>query len=275
MAQQRKSPSTPNRPNRPSGTRPSGASSATGKPAGRPSGPGRSAPPKKRSTSIVNQKQTPWGLITVVGVLVIFAAGIVIFAVTRHSDSASGYTGDRYSRPEIAAAKAIKGIVYKAEPNHEHVGPAYNTNPIVDYNMNPPVGGNHSPVWADCDGRVYDHQLANENAVHMLEHGAVWITYDPTKIDAATAKKLGDTYVDGVKFMAMTPYKGLFAATKSPITLQAWNYRLGVTSPTDPRIQQFIDLFSNNNDLTPEQGATCTDPNFNAAQSTPGHPFNG
>ena len=50
----------------------------------------------------------------------------------------------------------------------------------VDYEESPPVGGRHSPVWLDCTGVVYDEPVASEQAVHALEHGAVWITYDPS-----------------------------------------------------------------------------------------------
>src|SRR4051794_24207945 len=47
----------------------------------------------------------------------------------------------------------------------------------VDYPQNPPVGGDHAPVWQNCG--YYDTPVRNENAVHSLEHGAVWITYRP------------------------------------------------------------------------------------------------
>ena len=36
----------------------------------------------------------------------------------------------------------------------------------------------HDPVWLDCG--AYDAPVRDENAVHDLEHGSVWITYDPT-----------------------------------------------------------------------------------------------
>ncbi|MFI6012195.1 DUF3105 domain-containing protein [Streptomyces sp. NPDC051243] len=47
----------------------------------------------------------------------------------------------------------------------------------VEYPMNPPVGGDHNKAWMTCDGTVYNKPIANENAVHSLEHGAVWVTY--------------------------------------------------------------------------------------------------
>ena len=48
------------------------------------------------------------------------------------------------------------------------------------YEQVPPVGGPHNAVWQNCG--FYSQYLNNVNAVHSLEHGAVWITYDPDKI---------------------------------------------------------------------------------------------
>lgn len=47
----------------------------------------------------------------------------------------------------------------------------------VDYEQSPPVGGPHAPIWQDCG--FYDAPVRDERAVHSLEHGAVWIVYDP------------------------------------------------------------------------------------------------
>ena len=47
----------------------------------------------------------------------------------------------------------------------------------VDYEQVPPVGGMHDPVWLDCG--AYDAPVRDENAVHDLEHGSIWITYQP------------------------------------------------------------------------------------------------
>jgi hypothetical protein len=269
---QRKTPSTAGKK---PGARPASGgpnARATGRPA--PKATPGARPPRKPGKSIVNQKQTPWGLIITAVVLVLFAAGIVTFAVTRNSGNDSTSAGSNsfctaagnacYTQPEIPAAKKIKGIRYHQEPDHSHV------TGTVKYDTSPPTGGNHNQFWANCTGTVYDHQIANENAVHMMEHGAVWITYNPktaTKADIATLTKL----VDGVDRTALSPYAGL----KTPISLQAWNYQLFVNKATDPRVTKFLDVLRYAKGNTPEAAASCDDPSFVAGQSTPGHPFGG
>jgi hypothetical protein len=265
---QRKQPSAPAKkaPAKKSGARPAASSRP---PASSRAGSAGRPPTRKPGKSIVNQRQTPWTLIAIVAVLVLFAGGIVAYAVTRHKSSPT----DRYRLPETAAAKQIKGIIYHQEPQHTHVPNQTDKNPIVQYDTSPPIGGNHSQYWADNCGTVYNHQLANENAVHMLEHGAVWITYNPktaTASDIATLK----TDVQGVAYLALTPYQGL----KTPVSLQAWGYQLFVQKASDPRVEQFIGALRHNKDTTPEFGVTCSDPYWNAKAanaSRPGHPYNG
>src|SRR5690348_735255 len=238
---QRKQPSAPAKksPAKKAGARPVG----NGRPptSSRPGSAGR-PPTRKPGKSIVNQRQTPWTLIAIVAVLVLFAGGIVAYAVTRHKSGPQ----NPYTFPETAAAAKIKGIIHHVEPQHTHVPNQSDTNPIVKYDMSPPIGGNHSPYWANCNGVTYDHQIANENAVHMLEHGTVWITYNPQKLSKADVSYLKTHYVDGIDRMAMSPYKGL----KTPISLQAWAYQLFLSSPKDPRIQQFVSALRYNKDVT-------------------------
>jgi len=226
-------------------------------PPGKSKSGGTRPPAKKPGKSIVNQKQTPWGLIGTAAVVVIFAAAIIVYAVTRDKSSSST---DSWSRPETVDAKAISGLAYKTEPNHNHV------NGVLTYDTSPPTGGDHSGIWADCTGTVYANAIANENAVHMLEHGAVWITYKPglAKSEVDTLTKL----VSGQDRMAMSPYPGL----KTNISLQAWGYQLFVDKASDPRVQQFIDALKFNPKTTPEPSATCSNPTFKTTPSTPGHP---
>ncbi|MFJ3620523.1 DUF3105 domain-containing protein [Streptomyces iakyrus] len=121
----------------------------------------------------------------------------------------------------------------------------------VDYPMNPPVGGDHSQAWMTCDGTVYTKAIGKENAVHSLEHGAVWVTYNDKAADA-DVKKLSDK-------VAKTPYTLMSPVDDQPgmITLSAWGYQLTVDKASDPRVEQFLTKYVQGSQ-TPEPGAACT-----------------
>ncbi len=120
----------------------------------------------------------------------------------------------------------------------------------LTYSQNPPVGGQHNPVWLNCG--VYNDPVPNENAVHDLEHGAVWITYQPTLDDAGkkTLIKLADSFGS---YVTLSPFPGL----PSKVVASAWGVQLKVDSPTDSRLKDFIKTYRLG-PQTPEQGAACT-----------------
>ncbi|MCU1445982.1 DUF3105 domain-containing protein [Cryobacterium sp.] len=118
----------------------------------------------------------------------------------------------------------------------------------VTYPQTPPAGGEHNPTWLNCG--VYTEAVPNENAVHSLEHGALWVTYDPAISDAelATLKAvLPSTY------LILSPFEGL----PSPIVVSGWNTQLQVESADDERVAAFIEEYWKSNDV-PEPGALCT-----------------
>ncbi|WP_441246723.1 DUF3105 domain-containing protein [Kitasatospora sp. McL0602] len=121
----------------------------------------------------------------------------------------------------------------------------------VSYPQTPPVGGDHNPVWANCMGTVYDKPLENENAVHSLEHGAVWVTYN-AKASAADIKTLSDR-VKVTQYSLMSPYPD----EKGTITLTAWGTQLVLDSANDPRVAQFFTKYVQG-PQTQEPGATCS-----------------
>ena len=123
------------------------------------------------------------------------------------------------------------------------------------------MGGPHDGTWANCNGIVYATAVRSENMVHTLEHGAVWITYNPETItpdDLATLTAL----VQDQPFTTLTPYPGL----DSNISLQAWAHQLKVDSATDERVKQFITALRQNRWVYPETGATCQQPSFDVAK---------
>ncbi|MFB8089458.1 DUF3105 domain-containing protein [Streptomyces sp. NPDC055992] len=121
----------------------------------------------------------------------------------------------------------------------------------VDYPMKPPVGGDHSPVWMNCDGEVYKEAVPDVNAVHALEHGSVWVTYTD-KAPAADVDKLADR-VSKTPYSLMSPYKDQAGA----IMLTAWGKQVTVDGADDPRVAQFFAHYVQG-PQTPEPGAACT-----------------
>ena len=119
----------------------------------------------------------------------------------------------------------------------------------VTYPQNPPVGGPHNQVWLNCG--IYDSPVTNENAVHSLEHGAVWITYQP-KLSAADVQHLV-SLVKGKPYVILSPYDGL----PSPVVASAWGVQLQVQTAYDSRISQFIQKYAQG-PQTPEPGAPCS-----------------
>jgi hypothetical protein len=99
-------------------------------------------------------------------------------------------------------------------------------------------------------GDVYAAEIPKEQATHSMEHGAVWVTYNPSLPKdqiAELAKK-----VDGKSFMLMSPYPGL----DKPISLQAWGYQLKVDSAGDGRIDDFIGALRQNTSQEPQAGCS-------------------
>jgi len=121
------------------------------------------------------------------------------------------------------------------------------TKDTVDYAESPPVGGEHDFAWQNCG--TYDAPIRNENAVHSLEHGAVWITYDPAlpqaEIDSLT-QRFDNNY------LLISPYPG----QQTPVVASAWNNQLALDSASDPRLDAFVTQFRQG-EQTPEPGAAC------------------
>lgn len=151
---------------------------------------------------------------------------------------------DTPDAPASASDTQIDGVQTYSDLSREH------TTDSVDYPQSPPVGGDHDPQWVDCTGTVYPEPLRDENAVHALEHGAVWVTYDDS-LSPDDVAALADR-VDGAPYTFMSPYPG----QASPVVLTGWGVQLALDDPTDPRIDEFLTAYRQG-PQTPEPGATC------------------
>jgi hypothetical protein len=121
----------------------------------------------------------------------------------------------------------------------------------VDYEQDPPVGGEHNPVWQN--NGFYEEPVRKENAVHTLEHGAVWITYSPD-LSQDQQEALREI-VEGQDCLLASPYPGL--PTGTPLVASAWGAQVRLDGVDDPNLQRFIRSYRKG-PQTPEPGAACT-----------------
>ncbi|MEU9187421.1 DUF3105 domain-containing protein [Streptomyces sp. NPDC048484] len=160
------------------------------------------------------------------------------------------YINDANKKDEQQQAAAKKPVKGEKSWNAKKLTQNHVTK-SVSYPMNPPVGGDHNQAWMTCDGVVYTKAIPNENAVHSLEHGAVWITYNDKAADA-DVKSLADK-VGKTPYTLMSPVKDQAGA----LMLSAWGKQLTVEKASDPRVQQFLSKYVQGAQ-TPEPGAACT-----------------
>ncbi len=193
----------------------------------------KSIPPSRQTRRSAGRASGPpvaWPLIAVV-VGVVALVGVIAFATYQT-------VSERNAR-----VQPIDGVQQFLDlPSAAHV-----TTP-VDYDPIPPVGGPHNAQWLNCG--VYDQPVPNENAVHSLEHGAVWITYRPD-LPADQVETLRGL-VRGRAYALLSPYPDLPA----PVVASAWGLQLRVDSASDARLARFLVKYMQG-PQTPEPGAAC------------------
>ncbi len=186
---------------------------------------GRAKVDQVRQAQRAQERRSRLILVTAVATVVLLIAGVVGFTVWK----------DVSNRPTLDAVKT-----YTVARDHT-------TDPVT-YAQTPPVGGEHAPTWLNCG--VYTEPVANELAVHALEHGAVWVTYRPD-LPADQVTRLTESIPD--TYMVLSPYEGL----PGPVVASAWGTQLVLTGVDDPRLPEFVKAYRQG-PQTPEPGAACT-----------------
>jgi hypothetical protein len=172
---------------------------------------------------------------SIAGVLVLALVGISAWVIVDAGRDKAALQAQ--ADADIEGVEAIDGLTFN------HVTTA------VDYPQSPPPGGDPNAAWLNCG--VYTEPVPNENAVHSLEHGAVWITYDPAlpAEDVATLQ----AFADNQSYVLVSPYEGL----DTPVAISSWGYQLKVDSVDDERLPVFLQKYLLNPELT-EVGAPCS-----------------
>lgn len=129
------------------------------------------------------------------------------------------------------------------------LGEARHVETAVDYSTSPGAGGDHHPGWQNCG--FYTVEVPETQAVHSLEHGAVWVAYG----DGVDSGELADleALVDGSTHLLASPYPGL----GDSFVLTAWGRQATIDSISDPLFSEFLSTYMGRGPTTPEPGAPC------------------
>lgn len=109
----------------------------------------------------------------------------------------------------------------------------------IQYNSNPPAGGNHYATTAHAG--IYDTPPADGNLVHSLEHGAIILWYNPKKLSKDQVEKLKNIF-------NQTSGKGIMVARDSmdvSVGVSSWGRVLKLETIDEKQIKAFFETNSN------------------------------
>lgn len=185
---------------------------------------------------------TPVLMALVIGGILVL--GIIVIAIIAPGLSNGG--------PDTSVTLGVEKTYSLAATSDHRTG-------TVDYTTSgarviPPVGGPHNAYLQNCG--IYNQPVPSENAVHSLEHGAVWITYQPS-LDANTVNSLQNIARQYPKVL-LSPYPNIPA----PIIASDWGgsgktgYQVRLTASDLNTLQTFLGKHNGSDALEP--GAVCT-----------------
>ena len=153
------------------------------------------------------------------------------------------------NRPQTVTNADIEGAVIFPDPGRGH------QDGDLTYKEDVPVGGIHNAEWQNCG--IYDQPVRTENALHSMEHGAVWIAYQPD-LPADQVEILRNLVRDE---QGSSQERSILLAPKAdvqdPIVATAWRVQLRLEDASDPRLVQFVRTYQKG-PYYPEPGASCT-----------------
>ncbi len=170
-------------------------------------------------------KTTDRTMLWIVGIALVAIVGLTIFLLVTKpkTDSAIGLLGQQFE-----------------DQGRTHIAPG-TSHPA--YNSNPPTSGWHYAQPAPWG--VKTEELSDETLVHNLEHGGIWISYQPDKLSADDKAKLENITNTHTKTI-LTPR----AKNESLIAVASWTRLLKLDSLDENQINDFIKRNANH---APEQ----------------------
>lgn len=194
------------------------------------------------------------------GTLLALSLVLVLAACGNDDDDAPAQAGDPASgtasdaAPESATDTEAPGGDGTDTPLSEEKvttygddAPANHVPGNVEYAEAPPMGGDHDAAPLVCG--TYDEPVREENAVHSLEHGAIWVTYDPEQVDETAIRRFELALSDKA---IISPYDDLPA----PVVVTAWNRQLQLSGWDDGGFHDFVAEYRDGH-TSPEPNVPC------------------
>ena len=120
--------------------------------------------------------------------------------------------------------------------------------PVGSLGPNPPLTPAGGPHYASpLRQGIFDEQVADGNAIHSLEHGMVWISYQPDDLSGADLEVLRSIASDFGRDTILSPR----VENASPIIVVSWGRRIILDELDEQLIRDFI---TTNRNRSPEPG---------------------
>lgn len=168
----------------------------------------------------------------------VFVLGVGIWLLSKGAAS----TPINDTKP-LPVSKPVAGVQEFKIVGRDHV--AVGTT-VTTYNSNPPTSGPH---WPDpAKSGVYDNQLPDEELIHDLEHGYIWISYRVAKEATDSAGISGDEKKKLTEIVTGESWKMILEPREqddAKIVLAAWGRLLKMDSLDEGKIKEFIATYRN------------------------------
>jgi len=182
-----------------------------------------------------------WFLIPTV---VLIGAGVWFFS------KSDGMQQTNDSLELVAVSDPVEGTQEFTVVSRQHIASGTSGS---GYNSNPPTSGPHWP--GPAKNGTYDTEIPDEQVLHNMEHGYVWISYrpdvDPKAATSEATLKPGLTEDEVNKLKEIVKgddWKVVLsprAKDDAKIALVAWGRLLNMDNPDYDKIKQFIKTYRN------------------------------
>jgi hypothetical protein len=149
------------------------------------------------------------------------------------------------NRPDSPAAASTAALLGEERESGGAANHIEDASLLVIVPGEPPTGGPHFGVPQRIG--IYDAAVPDGAVIHTLEHGAVWVTYDPDQVDEATVRQLRDLAREFEDDVLLSPRP----ENAKPIAAASWGRLLQLDRYDQGQLKAFV---RTNRNRSPEPG---------------------